>query len=293
MKKNGKEAFVFLLPTLLIIVGLVFYPIIKTFRYSIQNYKLTEPENIKNIGLKNYFDILKSQPFWDSVVNTAVIVGVVLVVGLSLSLIVALILNCDFKFNGILTAVAIIPWALPPVVNGIVWKFIFYPEYGFLNKLLFSMGLIHDSVRWLDSRFGTLIIVGLIVAWRVIPFCAIVFLANMRSIPKEIYEAAKVDGATGKHIFASITLPLLMPSVMVVLMNLTMSAINVFDDIVALVGFRDMSQSVLIYNYNQTFSFLNLGYGSAITYIIMIGSGILGYLYICGLNRGMKGSDKA
>jgi multiple sugar transport system permease protein len=273
----------------LIIIGLVFYPIIKTFIYSLQEYKLTEPDNFHFVGFQNYCEILKSQAFKDAVVNTLIVMGVVLIVGFIFSILVALILYSKTKLSGLLTAVAIIPWALPPIVNGDMWKFIFYPGFGLLNKILYNLNMIREPIKWLNTRYGTLIIVGLIVSWRVIPFGAIVFLANMQSIPREIYEAAEVDGANGKQMFISITMPLIVPSIAIVLTNLTMSAINVFDEIAALVGYRTTGQPLLIYNYTQTFSFMNFGFGSAITYIIMIGSGVFGYFYIRSLNRGVEG----
>jgi len=198
----------------------------------------------------------------------------------------ALILNRKSKLSGLLTAIAIIPWALPPIVNGNVWKFIFYPGYGLLNKILYKLNMIDEPIKWLNNKYGTLLIVGFIVAWRVIPFCAILILANLQSIPKEIYEASDIDGASDMQRFTNITLPLLMPSIIIVLTNLTMTSINVFDEIVALVGYRNLGQTLLIYNYSQTFSFMNFGFGSAITYIIMIASGIFGYFYIKSINFG-------
>jgi multiple sugar transport system permease protein len=286
MKRDGKLAFGFLLPAALIILGTVFYPTIKTFIYSLQRYKLTQPENVSYIGFENYIEILKSRDFQNALVNTIIIMMIVILLGFILSIVTAVILNSKTRLNSLLTAATIIPWALPPIVNGIIWRFIFYSDFGFMNKLLYNLGLIQDPIKWLNGRFGTLLIVGFVVAWRVIPFCAIVFLANMQSIPKEIYEAAEVDGANGRKRFFSITMPLLMPSAAIVLTNLTMSSINVFDEVVALVGFRNLGQPLLIYNYTQTFSFMNFGYGSAITYIIMITSGIFGYFYIKGLSTG-------
>lgn len=285
MKRDGKLAFGFLLPTALIMFGLVLYPIIVTFTYSLHEYRLTEPDNFGFIGFANYSKIFKSQALQDVLINTMVVLGVVLVVGFLLSIVVALILFRKTKISGLLTAIAIIPWALPPVVNGIVWKFIFYPGFGMMNKILYRLDIVQEPIYWLNTRYGTLIIVGLVVAWRVIPFCAVVFLANMQSIPKQVYESAEVDGANGIQVFTHITMPFLMPSVAIVLTNLTMSAINVFDDIVALVGFRAMGETLLIYNYTQTFSFMNFGYGSAITYIIMLGSGVIGYFYIRSINK--------
>jgi len=286
MKQDGKLAYGFLLPASIIILGTVFYPIVKTFIYSLQRYKLTQPENKKFIGFQNYIEIFKSQDFQYAFFNTIIIMAVVIFIGFIFSIITAVILNSKIKISSLLTAAAVIPWALPPVVNGIVWKFIFYSDFGFMNKILFKLSLIQEPVKWLDGRYGTLLIIGLTVAWRVIPFCAVVFLANMQSIPKEIYEAAEVDGANEIKKFFNITMPLLMPSAAIVLTNLTMSGINVFDEIVALVGFRNLGQPLLIYNYTQTFSYMNFGYGSAVTYIIMIASGFFGYFYIRSLNKG-------
>lgn len=286
MKRDGTLAVVFLLPAALIMIGLVFYPILKTFLFSLQKLKLTEPGDVSFVGLENYLAVFKDQGFYDALLNTLLVMVVVLLLGFLFSVFVAVLLNGKTKLNGLLTAIAIIPWALPPVVNGIVWRFIFYPGFGLLNKILYHLDFIDEPVKWLNTRYGTLMIIGLIVAWRVIPFGAVVFLANLQSIPKELYEAAKVDGSSKVQTFMHITMPLLLPSAAIVLTNLTMNAINVFDEIVSLVGYRTMGQTLLIYNYTETFSFLNFGYGSAITYMIMIGSGVFGYFYIRSLNRG-------
>lgn len=285
MRKNNRQAYIFLLPMIIIMLGLVIYPIIRTFFYSLQEYKLTDQNNRRFIGLKNYKDVLMSSSFRDSLVNTLLVIIVVIVLGFIISTVVALIINRKSKFNGILTAIAIIPWALPPVVNGIIWRFIFYPGYGLMNKILLSLNFIDNPVNWLSKRYETLIIVGIIVAWRVIPFGAIVLMTNMQSIPIELYEAAAVDGTTKLQAFKNITFPLILPSIAIVLTNLTMNAVNVFDEIISLVGYRNMGETLLVYNYTETFSFLNFGYGSAITYIIMIFSGIYGYFYITNLSR--------
>lgn len=285
MKKDEKQAFIFLLPMIMIILGLVIYPVVRTFLYSLQKYKLTEPQNTKFIGIENYKKILTSKAFLETTINTLVVISIVLVVGFILSVVVALILNQKTKFNGFLTAIAIIPWALPPVVNGIIWRFIFYPGFGLANKVFISLNFVDQPINWLSGRYGTLAIVGIIMAWRVIPFGAIVLMTNIQSIPKELYEAAQVDGSGRIQIFKNITFPLLIPSVVIVLTNLVMNSINVFDEIVALVGYRNMGQTLLIYNYTETFSFLNFGYGSAITYVIMLGSGVYSYFYIASLNK--------
>lgn len=285
MKKDEKQAYIFLMPMLFIMLGLVIYPVIRTFFYSLQEYKLTQPENTRFIGLENYKNIISNKAFQESIVNTLLVIAVVVSLGFILSIVVALVLNKKTKISGFLTAIAIIPWALPPIVNGIIWRFIFYPGYGLLNKILLNFNIIDSPVNWLSNRYETLIIVGIIVAWRVIPFGAIVLMTNIQSIPVGLYEAAQMDGSNKIQSFTNITLPLLVPSVAIVLTNLTMNSVNVFDEIISLVGYRNMGQTLLVYNYAETFSFLNFGYGSAITYIIMLISGVYGYFYIANLNN--------
>lgn len=285
MRKEEKQAFGFITPMIFIMLSLVVYPVIRTFFYSLQRYKLTEPDETKFIGLENYINVLLSKSFLDATINTLLVVFMVVLVGFTFSIIVALILNQKSRVNGLLTAIAIIPWALPPVVNGVIWKFIFYPGTGLMNKIFLNLNLVDKPIDWLNHRYQTLIIVGIIVAWRVIPFGAIILMTNMQSIPRELYEASRIDGSNQIQTFKNITLPLLIPSLVIVLTNLIMNAVNVFDEIVALVGYRDMGQTLLVYNYNETFSFLNFGFGSAITYIIMLGSGIYGYFYIKSLNK--------
>ena len=223
---------------------------------------------------------MQSEGFRYSLVNTLFVVIVVIIISLICSIAVALILNKKVRLNGVLTAIAILPWALPPIVNGIVWRFIFYPGFGFMNKMLFYFGIIDEPITYTINRFMLMFIIALIVSWRIIPFCAIIFLSNMQSIPENLYISARMDGANKVQAFFKITLPLLIPSFIVVMTNITISAINVFDEVIALSGYSDIGQTLLVYNYVNTFKFLNFGLGSAITYIIMLISGIAGYFYV-------------
>ena len=182
-------------------------------------------------------------------------------------------------------AIAIVPWALPPVVNGIVWNFIFYPGFGLINKILYNTKIIEQPIIWGSGRWDSLLIIGIVIAWRVIPFCAVILLANMKAIDRQIYESAKVDGASSWSIFRRITLPLLLPTMGIVFTNITIAGINVFDEVIALIGYRTLGQTVQIYNYNETFSFLNFGFGSAVSYLIMIASGVVSYFYIRNVGR--------
>lgn len=284
-QRQKKFPYLLLIPSMVIMIGLVIVPIVVTFFLSLEKYKLTEPENRAFVGIKNYIEVIQSKGFQYSLVNTLFIVIVVIIISLVCSLAVALILNKKVRLNGFLTAVAILPWALPPIVNGIVWRFIFHPGFGLMNKILFYFGVIDEPIAYTINRFMLMFIIALIVSWRIIPFCAIIFLSNMQSIPENLYISSKIDGANKVQTFFKITLPLLKPSFIVVITNITISAINVFDEVIALSGYSDIGQTLLVYNYVNTFKFLNFGLGSAITYIIMLISGIVGYFYVKNINN--------
>lgn len=280
IKGQNKFPYLLLIPSMIIMIGLVIVPIILTFFFSLERYKLTEPNNRAFVGIENYIEVLQSEGFRYSLVNTLFIVIVVIIISLICSITVALILNKKVKLNGVLTAIAILPWALSPIVNGIVWRFIFYPGFRFMNKFLVYFGVISEPITYTINRFMLMFIIALIVSWRIIPFCAIIFLSNMQSILEPLYISSKIDGANKVQTFFKITLPLLIPSFIVVITNITISAMNVFDEVIALSGYSDLGQTLLVYNYVNTFKFLNFGLGSAITYIIMLISGIAGYFYI-------------
>jgi len=284
-KRKNYTQYVMLAPGVILMLSLVFYPILITFIYSLQQMKLTSPENDKFVGFLNYKQILSDGGFWYSFQNSVIILVVVVILTVIIGMVFALLLNVDTKIKGILSAVAIIPWALPPIVNGVMWRWIFHPSYGFMNRLLINLNLIEEPVQWLSNRFSVMLIVALVVAWRNIPFCAVVLLSALQGIPSHIYESAAIDGSGTIQTFKKITLPLLMPSLGIVITSTSINAINVFDEIVSLSGYGDISKTLMLDAYLRTFSFLDYGMGSAITYIIMIVAGILGLVYIKNLYR--------
>lgn len=284
-KRKNITPYLMVAPGAILMIVLVFYPILVTFTYSLQKMKLTAPQNNQFIGFENYKKILMDPEFWYAFQNSLIILVTVVLLTAVIGLMIALLLHVDTKVKGILTAIAIIPWALPPIVNGVMWRWIFHSSYGFLNRLLLNLNLIEEPVQWLSSRFSVILIAALVVAWRNIPFCAVVLLSALQGIPKQIYESAVIDGSGTFQTFKQITLPLLMPSFGIVLTSTSINAVNVFDEIVSLSGYGDVSKTLMIDAYLRTFSFLDYGIGSALTYIIMIFAGILGLLYIKNVYR--------
>lgn len=277
--------YLLLAPMMLIMGVLVFYPIAATFSYSLKKWKLTAPGDIRFIGFDNYKNILKSESFWYSLQNTLFLLVLVVVATSILGVLVSFFLNIQVKGAGILLAVAVLPWALPPYVNGILWRFVFHSGYGFMNKVLIGLGMVDKPVEWLTSRWMLLVVVAIVVVWRSVPFMALVCLAGRQSIPHGLYEAAKIDGAGTFQIFRRITFPLMLPFIGIGITSTSVTAVNVFDEIVALSGYSDMGKNILVESYLTTFTFLDFGKGSAVTYLVMFVAAILGVFYLKSLNK--------
>lgn len=277
--------YLLLAPMMLIMGVLVFYPIAATFSYSLKKWKLTAPGDIRFIGFDNYKNILKSESFWYSLQNTLFLLVLVVVATSILGVLVSLFLNIQVKGAGILLAVAVLPWALPPYVNGILWRFVFHSGYGFMNKVLIGLGMVDKPVEWLTSRWMLLVVVAIVVVWRSVPFMALVCLAGRQSIPHGLYEAAKIDGAGTFQSFRRITFPLMLPFIGIGITSTSVTAVNVFDEIVALSGYSDMGKNILVESYLTTFTFLDFGKGSAVTYLVMFVAAILGVFYLKSLNK--------
>jgi sugar ABC transporter, permease protein len=279
MRRDTKGTLL-LLPCLLLLLISVILPVVLTFRYSLKYYNLTEPQNEKFIWFENYVKIFKDPHFYNALYNSVIILIMVMIIGLVFSIITGLVLNVKSKINPVLTALVIIPWAMPPIVNGIMWKFIFFPGYGFMNKILMNLHLIKSPISWTDNRYLFLLVISIVVSWRIIPFSSLVILANLQNIPESYYDTVKVFGGNKFQEFYYVTLPMLLPSIGVVLINLTTTALSIFDEVIAISGYQFEIQTLLVYNYSTTFNFLDFGYGSAISYVVMILSGIFGYFYV-------------
>lgn len=291
--KRKYTPYLLLSPVILIMTGFVFYPILVTFIYSLQRLNLTKPHEQRFIALENYRAILVSRDFWLAFSNSALVLVLVVLFSMFGGFIVGWVLSKKTKLSGLLIAASIIPWALPGIVNGILWRFIFYSGNGLANMILLKTHLFSEPYQWLSNRFVALFIIAFISSWRHIPFCSIVFLAAIQSIPKSTLEAARMDGANKLREIIHIVIPMISSSFKIVFATSVLHAVNVFDEIVALSGYRDLTKTLLVENYLTTFSFLDFGKGSALVYLIMIFSAMIGFLHIKTLSQKEAYDEKA
>ncbi len=246
---------------------------------------LVKPEVKPFAGLQNYGDVLENSVVWSAAFNSAVILLIVLIATIIGGLIAALAMMKDTVIKGMLAAIIILPWALPPVVNGILWRWMFHPSFGLANKVLLRLGIIHENIQWLTTPSLVLVLVSLVVTWRTLPLAAILFLSGLQTIPAELHESSVLDGTNVVQEFRYVTLPLLRPVMAIVVTLTSISGFSLFDEIVSFTGFSFQTSSIMVQIYVDTFRFLNFGKGSALVTLFMIVTGALASFYIKALHR--------
>jgi multiple sugar transport system permease protein len=210
-------------PSMILIALVAAYPIIYAIWLSLHEYSVRVAGLSRWAGLRNYTTALQASEFWSALVTTLVFTAVSVFFELLIGLAMALAMHSAFRGQGILRTVVLVPWAILTVVTGIMWRTIFESPQGLVNSILGS-----DTV-WLGEKPQALIVIIVADVWKTAPFMALLILAGLQTIPGEIYEAAKVDGATMWQRFRKITLPLLTPAILVALIFRTLDALRIFD----------------------------------------------------------------
>jgi multiple sugar transport system permease protein len=268
----------------------IYYPAIRTFLVSFTSLDLRAPLNNHFVLLGNYGRLVTRPEFWQVTGRTLLIVAMVLVVETLLGFLIALLLNQKFPGRGVLRALVILPWMLPPVVNGFLWNWVLNGEYGALDGLLYQLGLIDSYHFWLQNPAAQLRWAALVQTWTRFAFPTIIMLAGLQSIPRELYQVADVDGAGPLQRLRRITIPMLMPSIAVALTVEFISAFQIFDVVWTLTAggnagnvINPFTKTLMVYNYQVVFRDLKLGLGSALAYLILLMSLGAGYFFVRNL----------
>ena len=246
------------------------YPLIQVLVYSVLKYKLDGVTPPSFVGLSNYLFILSDPDFWLAVQNTLIFSVFSVTLECVLGLTVALVANSNFKGRSILRVAILIPWAIPTVVSSKIWAWMFNDIYGVVNVLLINFHLIPQKIAFLATPATALPVIIAVDVWKTTPFMALLLLAGLGLIPGDLYEAASIDGASKIRQFFSLTLPLVMPTLLVALIFRTLDALRVFDIFYVMVGGQGNMATMAIYNQQWLVSFLDAGVGSAASVIILI-----------------------
>lgn len=275
--------FAFLLnsPALIVIILLAGYPIIYSAWISLHKFNLKRPLIFEFIGFGNYQRILESTEFWAALWITVQFTVLAVALSVLIGLGFALLLNRQFPGCGLVRTLVLIPWAIPPVVNGLMWQWIYDSKVGALNGLLVSLGLIADYRGWLSTPTSALIALVWADVWNIVPLAVILLLAALQRIPTELYDAARVDGAGSIQSFRYVTIPWLSQALLVVLILQTMSAIRTFDVIYVLTaGGPGTATTTLTWKtFLTTFDSLDFGLGNAYAYTVSLITLVLAIFY--------------
>jgi multiple sugar transport system permease protein len=228
------------------------------------------------IGLNNYSRLLADERFWNALGNTAYFTIVSVTLETVLGLAVAMLLHRVGRLRPLLYAVVLVPWAVPTIVSARMWEWMYNADFGVLNYLL------GHEFNWLGSPVLALHAAILMDVWKATPFVALLLLAGLQAIPRDLQLAAAVDGARPSRIFLSLTLPMLVPVIAVVLVFRTIDAFRVFDAVYVLTGGgpANTTETLSIYAYKVLFQTLEFGYGSALSVTVMLAVGLAAVLYL-------------
>ena len=255
-----------LLPALLLLGAVALFPFAGALRLSLLELRLNTPERF--VGLENYRRVATDTETRHSLGLTAIFVGGSVAALLILAYALALLLYQDFPGRALVRTIVLVPWALAPVVNGIMWKSLYAPNFGPLNDLLFRAGLVPGSVNWVvDYPMPSLI---LAYVWKVLPLPTLIILAGLEGIPQEMYEAAEVDGAGSLRRFRDITLPLMRTVTLLATILMLVDALHVFAIVDLLTRGGPGGQTMLL-NYaifRTAFRYLDFGYGAAMAFTL-------------------------
>jgi multiple sugar transport system permease protein len=286
----GQLAFLLNLPAVVLTALVVVYPLVYALNVSVNKFGLAELRTGGGpfVGVANYLTVLSDPIFWDAFQHTLIFSAASIVLMLAGGLAIALLMDPrDVWIAGVTRAVVLVPFAVPPVINGLMWRFIYDPNLGSLNAFVHTIGLTAENVNVAGST--TLALPGVVVAyvWRTLPFSVLLFHAALRSIPRELFEAARVDGAGAFRTFWSITLPLLRPTIVVILVLRTAFAFAAFDEIFAVTsgGPGNSTWVAAWYTYSYAFRYSDLGVGAASAFLLTAVVLVLGMLYIRLLYR--------
>lgn len=287
-----KESWLLLAPALLILAVITFTPLLRTIWLSFTDAEITAlAQKVSWIGLENYVYALTDPDFREALGRTLyftiVSVGAETLLGVG----VALLLNQQFYGRTLLRTLIILPWAVPTIVNAMMWRIIFHPDYGSLNALLTQLGIIDSYRSWLGSPDIAMNMIILADVWKNYPIIAFVVLAALHTIPKDLFDAAKVEGASAWHRFWAITLPGIMGPLLVIVILRTIEAFRVFDIVYVMTrgGPADSTKTVSFYVYQEYFAYLRTGSGASYAILVAVISAIMIMIYCNAVRKQQKG----
>jgi ABC-type sugar transport system permease subunit len=279
---DRRLGYLLIAPVLIVLLVITAYPLFYNLWNSFHHVDYLAPPVGGFAGVSNYSKLFSADQFLPALEHTIGFTVVSVAVETAIGLAIAIALTKKFRGRGLVRAAVFIPWAVPTVVSAELWKTMFDPQQGFVNYVLGALHLPLASTTWLDSTWTAWAAILVADAWRNTPFMAIILMAGLQIIPNDIYEAAKIDGASAWQTFRRITLPMLKPALMVALIFRTLSSFLIFDVVYIMTGGGPGTSTTVLslLNYQAFLDDFDFGYGGAIAVATVIMALIIATVYV-------------
>lgn len=289
-RQRLRAAWLFLIPMLVVLAAVAGWPLMRTIWFSFTDASFSNISEYGLVGFENYlvydngawYGVLADPTWWNAVWNTLFFTVVSVGMETVLGLIIALTLNAQFRGRGWVRAATLIPWAVPTIVSAKMWGWMLHDQFGIINEMLLGIGLISEPLNWTANADLSMWAVIMVDVWKTTPFMALLTLAALQMLPSDCYEAAKVDGIHPVRVFFKVTLPLILPALMVAIIFRVLDALRVFDVIYVLTSNSADTMSMSVYARQQLVEFQDVGYGSAASTVLFLIIALLtiSYLYL-------------
>ena len=292
-QRRQRAAFWFLAPMLIALFVVAAWPLLRTIWFSLTDATLSNLYDAEWIGFKNYLQVrelssgkmvyrgtLVDPAWWNAVWNTVRFSIVSVVFETIFGLIVALVLNAEFRGRALVRAAILIPWAIPTIVSAKMWAWMLNDQFGIINDILLNMGLISERIAWTANVDTAMTAVLIVDIWKTTPFMALLILAGLQMVPRDIYEAARIDGVHPVKVFFKITLPLIKPALMVAIIFRMLDALRIFDLVYVLTPNSAATKTMSVISRENMIDFDKFAYGAAQSTLLFAIIAIVVSLYI-------------
>lgn len=277
------SAWLFLAPMLVVLFAVAAWPLARTVWFGFTDASIDRIGQARWIGITNYLEyldygngkgeyygLLVDERWWRAVWNTLRFAFLSVAFETLFGLVIALVLNRSFPGRGLVRAAVLIPWAIPTIVSAKMWAWMMHDQFGILNDLFLRLHLIDAPIAWTASPDTAMIAVLIVDIWKTTPFMALLILAGLQLVPGDIYEAAKLDGVPPVRLFRKVTLPLILPAVLVAVVFRALDALRVFDIVYVLTPNTDATRTMSVFARENLFDFDKFAYGSAASTLLFL-----------------------
>ncbi len=291
LSERARAAWLFLSPMLLILAIVAAWPLLRTFYFSLTNATLVDMSRYSFVGLSNYlaydnghwYGIL-ADPQWRMALRNTLIFAIASVtLETILGVAIAVLLAAQFPGRGLMRAALLVPWAIPTVVSAKMWGWMLNSQFGVVNDAMLKFGLIAEPVAWLADPALSLLSVIMVDVWKTTPFVALLALAALQMVPKDCYEAARVDGIHPIRVFFQITLPLIAPALAIAVIFRLLDAMRMFDLVYVMTGTTDATMTLSVFARRELVDFQDVGYGSAASTLLFFIIALLTTIYVMAM----------